>query len=1359
MVLLKPREGGAQAANGARIRFGAEGFKAHYVENTDGILLMMAVRFMCSADVTENSDLLALNSIEEMGTEDEPFWTSFCKHKGSFLHMGDHGAVRLRDDGGVRCVPLRERPYYMGKREERERMTEMVESENWVVELGAVERIPTVRLTKRINSVEDVCSGSESKLEPGTTVRISPSGEITVRVGGGARANKPGPKKFSATGAGAGRTIPARSKISAQTVIASLGHISSQAAAKTVERMVGKMRERVDLQEVRAFVPRFPFNVAGTRKKIRRSMNDFQSFKGDGKTPGNLTQYDTVSFTESIRGFSGAAVAIDACVGYGTMRLFRGKRDAGGVIDQHAASAKRFGVDLEYGRPDNGTEISNASCKARFDACGQIMEVASTANPNHIAKAERRIGLLLGMAIAMIDHAFMPWCFWDAAMEAANDTLNGIVRNGEERSPYEQWRQGERWIKHDADIFGERWMLKKVRRKGGDPTGVDRIGYYVRNCDRQPGQKVFMVPPVHGGEKWTRISWGNSRKLDDLTMRRTKPPTEMKVLFEAKSPRLAVAMQALQVTAEAPRTLKQVEIDDAVAIAEAETASDENEDDDEMVEAEAPAPMPVEVRPKVSKVAEKPKVPTVRVKQPVVTGEVAGDRAQVQVPTIKIASIIKVKPRISPVRRSLRRTKKYVEAAKRMEAKKDATKKARKVTVRVSDDEDGPKNVRPTRISVRKQKIVRISRNQVAGPKEARRRSRRVQDRESMRQVMEDLDDRIESNEEAGTRHGESTTQVRFKKSEVTYASGEINWKKLRKMANKYEKEDIKLAWEECYVVEAGNPDKPRRREWLGTAEEHDWMESEADEISSQVDCGAWDLVQRSSIPRGTRVMKSGWTYLKKRCKKTGRVLRMKSRLHVCGYTQVKHMHFDRTYSPVAKAAGVRMVMAIAAGRKMELRMTDVSTAFLQSELIFSNLYAEMAPGYELIGPDGKKMVMLLKRPVYGAKQSSRRFYKRADDWLIKHGFTKCSVDSCVYRRKDGENEIVMAVHVDDFTCAVTSQEYWDEFMAEFTDVKNGGFKARDEGRPEQVLGGAVTYGENGEITWSHEMMCEKLFDLVQQATSKTMYTKGSPGVKGKYLSTDDGPEEGENVEQVKKFPIREVNGLLCYLANTSRPDIAFEVSQTARFNDCPTAKAIAAIVRIAEYLNRTKTRGITWGGDRAMDQPVTFGDASHCWEPNKGWGTGGHVVMMYGGAIAWRSKSIKLIVRGTRDSEAHAMCAAVEAALWAREWLRSFGYLEEAKPSTVYTDSSCLVDGLGDGSFNSSRRAILIAGLLMRQEIKNGEIEMVHISGSCNIADILTKSEVPDVHGRLATAMIGEARINVLSAGKFGKATANDFK
>ena len=236
------------------------------------------------------------------------------------------------------------------------------------------------------------------------------------------------------------------------------------------------------------------------------------------------------------------------------------------------------------------------------------------------------------------------------------------------------------------------------------------------------------------------------------------------------------------------------------------------------------------------------------------------------------------------------------------------------------------------------------------------------------------------------------------------------------------------------------------------------------------------------------------------------------------------------------------------------------------------------------------------------------------------------------------------------------------------------------------------------------------------------------------------------------------MNGLLCYIANTSRPDIAFAVSQVARFNDCATAAAITAIVWITQYLNRTKDRGVVYGKDRSMTQPVTLADASHAWEPVKGWSTGGHVVMLYGGPVRWKSKSIKLIVQGTRDSEAMGVCAGVDSALWAREWMRSFGYLNENRPSIVYTDSSSLVAGLGDGSFNSSRRAIIQAGRMMRQVIKEGDIAAWHIGGKDNVSDILTKNEVPVTHERLTRMLVGEEKLELRSAGKFGRACAEDF-
>ena len=103
----------------------------------------------------------------------------------------------------------------------------------------------------------------------------------------------------------------------------------------------------------------------------------------------------------------------------------------------------------------------------------------------------------------------------------------------------------------------------------------------------------------------------------------------------------------------------------------------------------------------------------------------------------------------------------------------------------------------------------------------------------------------------------------------------------------------------------------------------------------------------------------------------------------------------------------------------------------------------------------------------------------------------------------------------------------------------------------------------------------------------------------------------------------------------------------------------------------------------------------------------------------------------------------------------RGPGRTNLSKPSEVYTDSSSLVSGLGDGTFNSPRRAIIVAGL----EIKAGEIAMTHIAGKHNISDLLTKSETPESRYMGARqGILGEATVDLSTRGKFGRACARDF-
>ena len=173
----------------------------------------------------------------------------------------------------------------------------------------------------------------------------------------------------------------------------------------------------------------------------------------------------------------------------------------------------------------------------------------------------------------------------------------------------------------------------------------------------------------------------------------------------------------------------------------------------------------------------------------------------------------------------------------------------------------------------------------------------------------------------------------------------------------------------------------------------------------------------------------------------------------------------------------------------------------------------------------------------------------------------------------------------------------------------------------------------------------------------------------------------------------------------------------------------------------------------------VAYGDAAHAWCPITGRSTAGSVCMLYGGPTAWSSKSIKLIVRGTRDSEAMAVCAATESAMWAREWLADFGLMRSSEVATIYTDSKALIDGMGDGRFQSCRSAILQAGRMMRQEISDGRIEMHHLCGDNMVADILTKSETGSWFESLAAVLVGEKKADLRTAGVFGSATRTDYE
>ena len=126
-----------------------------------------------------------------------------------------------------------------------------------------------------------------------------------------------------------------------------------------------------------------------------------------------------------------------------------------------------------------------------------------------------------------------------------------------------------------------------------------------------------------------------------------------------------------------------------------------------------------------------------------------------------------------------------------------------------------------------------------------------------------------------------------------------------------------------------------------------------------------------------------------------GTIERFKCRLCARGFLQKEGIDYLATFSPVANAASIKLLLALAAKRGLRLRQADVSTAFLYGKLPESERVYVACPD----GIDHEPgQVMELRRCIYGLKQASRRWFERLRDVLTQAGYKPTKSDPCMYR-------------------------------------------------------------------------------------------------------------------------------------------------------------------------------------------------------------------------------------------------------------------------------------------------------------------------------------------------------------------------
>ena len=138
------------------------------------------------------------------------------------------------------------------------------------------------------------------------------------------------------------------------------------------------------------------------------------------------------------------------------------------------------------------------------------------------------------------------------------------------------------------------------------------------------------------------------------------------------------------------------------------------------------------------------------------------------------------------------------------------------------------------------------------------------------------------------------------------------------------------------------------------------------DEYNSLSENKVWDLVEDN----GAKVVGSRWHFGVKYCP-TGEISRFKASFVAKGYSQVLGKDFHQIYSTTTRLSRIRLLASLSVQKGSKIRQMDIKKAYLNAP-IAEEIYMKQPEGFLQLENKRKPLVCLMKKSLYGLKQSRR---------------------------------------------------------------------------------------------------------------------------------------------------------------------------------------------------------------------------------------------------------------------------------------------------------------------------------------------------------------------------------------------------
>ncbi|KAJ9539160.1 hypothetical protein OSB04_031893 [Centaurea solstitialis] len=472
--------------------------------------------------------------------------------------------------------------------------------------------------------------------------------------------------------------------------------------------------------------------------------------------------------------------------------------------------------------------------------------------------------------------------------------------------------------------------------------------------------------------------------------------------------------------------------------------------------------------------------------------------------------------------------------------------------------------------------------------------------------------------------------------------------------------------------------------EAMSGSESEQWQEAMKAEMQSMYDNQVWEL---TDLPQHSRAVGRKWVF-KKKTDMDGNVHTFKARLVAKGFTQTHGIDYDETFSPVAMLKSIRILMAISAYFNYEIWQMDVKTAFLNGKLT-EDVYMEQPEGF--IDPKNPNKVCKLLKSIYGLKQASRSWNLHFDERIKEFGFTKSEFEPCVYTKFSGNIVTFLVLYM------------------------------KDLGEAAYILGIKIYRNRSKRlIGLSQSTYIDKILKKFRMDESKKGFIPMQHGI---VLSKTQCPVSSQDQDKMKLVPYASAIGSIMYAMLCTRPDVAYSVSVTSRYQQNPGEPHWVAVKNILKYLRRTKEMFLVFGGSEDEISVNGYSDASFQTDRDDFRSQSGYVFTLNGGAISWKSSKQDTIADSTTEAEYIAASDAAKEAVWLRNFLSDLRVVGSvSRPIDIFYDNSGAVAQAKEPIEHHKSRHVLRKYHLIREIIGRGDVRICKIPTEENVADPLTK-------------------------------------